>query len=770
MADRIDGEGISHSADLPAIAQRYFAITKNGNEWKFLCPFHADTNPSATLYQKDGKWRFKCFSCGEAHDAISFVMAVESCDFPTACRKITNGGNGAHPITPALRKAPPRITTKPPADCLPPPFATKQGEPSRIYYYLDADRESLGFAADYPDGRAYFTWGSRSPSDPPKWEKRGFNPAILFGLEALAAKPKARVIICHDEPAAEAASALFTGNPCVTWCGGDHAYADCDWTPILDRADAPILIARNDPAGEQIMARLAVHLYGLGLQEVKRINTDTYLQDDAIIEAPQGWSIADWEGCNNAIALEWAKPRMETYPRPADMPPVEPILNTPVEISSLLPDLPPELPPIESYAPTGEETPETQPTPLESPAITIPDALATSALQGWRTFGYSLTDKGAPIMSLDNALHALEADNHLKAHVWYDEFLDCIMTDWNGPARQWADADDVALCAYMQRYLGLNRLSVGQAHDAALMAAMHNRKNECKDWLNSLEWDGIDRLPHMLSDGFGTEHNAYTQAVGRCWMVSMVARVMRPGCKVDTVPVLEGEQGTFKSSALAILGGKWFIESHESVMSKDFFGVLDGHMIVEISEMHSFTRAEVERIKGVISCQVDRYRKAYGRNTEDHPRHTVLVCTTNRDDWQRDDTGARRFWPVRCGHISLDWLTANRENLFAEAVHRYKAGEAWWNVPGADQAQEADKRREVDSWEPAILSFITSRREITVGQILADCLNMDLADHDLITQRRVGRILRVNGWFATTIREPGIAPRRAWVKRSATTH
>jgi len=392
---------------------------------------------------------------------------------------------------------------------------------------------------------------------------------------------------------------------------------------------------------------------------------------------------------------------------------------------------------------------------------------AETTIADWATFGYDASAKGAIMMNLNNALIALENDPIIKGHIWYDEFLDRILTDWNGETRNWKDVDDVLLCVYLQRHCGLKRISVTQAHDAAKTAAFHNKRNECKDWLESLTWDGTPRLEYMLSDGFGTPHDAYTQAVGRCWMVSIVARVMQPGCKVDTVPVLEGPQGIGKSTAMEILGGKWFTESHEPVTSKDFYGVLDGHMLVEISEMGSFTKAEAERIKGVISCQVDRYRKAYGRNTEDHPRHTVLVCTTNKDDWQKDETGARRFWPVRCKIIDREWLKSNRDNLFAEAVYRYKAGEIWHDVPVAEQEYEVDSRREVDSWEAKVVEFCASRDSVTLDQILTDCLNIEFLDQDTMTQRRVTRILRVTAWEPKVERDAVTKkPVRAWRRKN----
>jgi predicted P-loop ATPase len=224
-------------------------------------------------------------------------------------------------------------------------------------------------------------------------------------------------------------------------------------------------------------------------------------------------------------------------------------------------------------------------------------------------------NKQGPHNNLDNVVRVIEHDPELRGHIWYDEFLDAVVSDWQDPARRWRDSDDILLQLYVQRHVGLTRIGANMAHDAALVAAFRNVRNECREWLEGLHWDGTPRLAYLLDEGFGAQRTTFTQAVGRCWFISMVARVMEPGCKVDTVPVLEGAQGVGKSSALKIIGGKWFAECHESVLTKDWYGVLDGHMLVEISEMHSFTRGEVERVKGLISCQVDRYRKAYGRNT-----------------------------------------------------------------------------------------------------------------------------------------------------------
>ncbi len=163
--------------------------------------------------------------------------------------------------------------------------------------------------------------------------------------------------------------------------------------------------------------------------------------------------------------------------------------------------------------------------------------------------------KGVLKQNLDNVIRCIENDPELQGHIWYDEFLDAICTDWQGPRRKWRDADDIMIQLYMQRFIGMDKISAAACHDAAHMAAMRNVKNECKEWLEALQWDKTPRLEYLMSEGFGAAHSAYTQAVGRCFILSIVARVLQPGCKVDTVPVLEGMQGAGKSSALAILGG-----------------------------------------------------------------------------------------------------------------------------------------------------------------------------------------------------------------------
>lgn len=411
------------------------------------------------------------------------------------------------------------------------------------------------------------------------------------------------------------------------------------------------------------------------------------------------------------------------------------------------------------FAPDSPRDPEPARRPRHAEQVVdLPPATESKAyntIANWASLGLELSDKGVPHPNLDNAAALLERHPAMQGQFWYDEFLQRILSTWNieHTPREWTDADDVRLALWMQRAMKIGRMAVGTARDAVTAIAMAHARNECREWLESLNWDGTHRLESLIPTAFGAEDNAYTRAVGRCWLVSMVARVMQPGCKVDTMPVFEGKQGRGKSTALQVLvGSRWFAEASESPTSKDFFQALQGKMLVEIGEMDAFSRSEVHTIKRVLSCQTDRYRAPYGRRAEDHPRMGVLAGTTNKDDWNRDETGARRLWPIACSEVDLDWLRSNRAQLFAEAVACYVAGESWWDVPQADAEQQQEARRSADEWERVIDTWLTGKWETTIGEVLSGALKVDADKWDKGIQMRVATCLKVLRWERTTVR------------------
>ena len=211
--------------------------------------------------------------------------------------------------------------------------------------------------------------------------------------------------------------------------------------------------------------------------------------------------------------------------------------------------------------------------------------------------------------------------------------------------------------------------------------------------------------------------------------------------------VLEGAQGIGKTNALRAIGGEWYTEAHEAVTSKDFFMTMQGKLLIEIAELDSFSRAEVTRIKQVITCKTDRFRAPYGRSAKDNPRQCVFVGTTNESHYLRDHTGGRRFWPMKCGKIDLELIKQNREQFFAEAVTRFKAGEPWYEMP-IETHEEQEQRRQVDEWEEPIADHLSNPTiaETTVFEIATECLKFDVPKIDRSVQIRIAAALRKLGW------------------------
>ena len=245
-----------------------------------------------------------------------------------------------------------------------------------------------------------------------------------------------------------------------------------------------------------------------------------------------------------------------------------------------------------------------------SSEINEPDILLRSGLHNQVDLGLVKSINLQPLCNIDNVQRVLEGWNAFKEAIWFDEFHQKIFTNWQvGQVREWSDAETIALTVFMQSTIGLLRLSKQTVFDAVLFHARKNKRNEPKDWMESLCWDKSPRVERFIVDCLGSVDSEYVWAGSRNFLISIVARVYQPGCKVDNMLVLEGGQGTYKSTALeTLIGKKFYCDAHESVTSKDFFLILQGKLIVEIAELDSFSRAEVTRIKQVITCKSDRYR------------------------------------------------------------------------------------------------------------------------------------------------------------------
>lgn len=387
-------------------------------------------------------------------------------------------------------------------------------------------------------------------------------------------------------------------------------------------------------------------------------------------------------------------------------------------------------------------------------------------------------DKGHPYPNISNALRVLHLDPTLGPDIlWYDEFLDRIMWAREGPVREWNEEDIYSLTSYMQdQPIGITNLPDHIVKKTVLTVAKQRTKHCVRDWLSGLKWDGEDRLDLALEDHWGVVASAtqpveYVRAVSRNFFLALVARIYDPGCKLDEMVVFEGRTGAKKSMALEVVGGAWHAVAHSRVTEKDFFQDFQGQWVMVVEELNSFTKAEVERIKSVITTSNDNFRGSYDARSSKHPRQNVLTGTTNRDDWGHDETGLRRFMPVVVGDITPDTLAAARDQLFAEAVHRFKAHEMWWIYPSS-AADVQYARQDYDEWTQPVMKWCAERvfqgsAYLTAGEILVSALGFKPGDVDKRAQMRIGRILTLSRWERQLLRIDGV-PCRRWIPPATT--
>jgi predicted P-loop ATPase len=377
-----------------------------------------------------------------------------------------------------------------------------------------------------------------------------------------------------------------------------------------------------------------------------------------------------------------------------------------------------------------------------------------------------LNTKRKALANLNNALVALENAPEWSGVLAFNESSLMVMAQAQPPVGTrrapfvWSDVEDIECAAWLQRNgIMIGRDTAGQAIQAA---ARKRSFHPIRDYLNSLAWDQIGRIDDWLLLYLGADESDYNRAVGAKWLIGAVARVYRPGCKNDTCLILEREQGALKSTSLNILAGEWFCDEMPELGSKDAALQMRGKWIIELAELDAMSGAEVARVKAFMSRQVDRYRPPYGRHSIDAPRECVFAGTTNHDVYLKDETGGRRFWPVRCGQIDLDSLRRDRDQLWAEAVHRFHRGGTWWldsagiALKAVEQQQE---RFNADPWQTPIGDWLEPRAEATIDQILVSCIDKPKKDWTQADKNRIARSLRALGWERFQRRD---GTRREW--------
>lgn len=280
-----------------------------------------------------------------------------------------------------------------------------------------------------------------------------------------------------------------------------------------------------------------------------------------------------------------------------------------------------------------------------------------------------------------------------------------------GTSRVWNDDDLAQLRIFLEKILG--KMAKQDIQDAVAAAASDQAFHPVRDYLMALEWDGTPRLDRLFIDYLGAADSDYTKMVTRKAFVAAVARVMAPGCKYDTMPVLVGAQGRHKSTILAKMGGAWFSDSLRTFGDKDSMETIQGTWLNEIAEMQALAKADVNAVKMFLSKSSDYFRAAYGRYTNERPRQCVFFGTTNSKDCLTDTTGSRRFWVVDIDVVSrrknvFEDLDGERDQLWAEAVAYWRLGEPL-HLPAAmeEVAREIqEEHRARHPWEGMLADFL----------------------------------------------------------------
>ena len=356
-----------------------------------------------------------------------------------------------------------------------------------------------------------------------------------------------------------------------------------------------------------------------------------------------------------------------------------------------------------------------------------------------------------PIPNLVNALIALKNDRYFRGAFSYNEMLVAPMI--HGSPKRPIREDDVSdVQVYLQGAAGLKRISKDVVAQAVDSVCRDNAYHPVRDYLKALTWDGTARNSTFATTylGCSDDEHHYADSVARWFLISMVARIYDPGCKVDHMLILEGPQGELKSTACAILAGEHFSDALPDIAGgKDVSIHLLGKWLIEVSEMHAINKAESTLLKSFLSRTHERYRPPYGRLEVIEPRQCVFIGTSNKDAYLRDETGGRRFWPVKCGKILVDLLRADRDQVLAEAVHDFVRGEPWWPPKEFEEKfiqPEQEARFEVDEWSTELARVAIPMQQVTVPQIAREALGLDLKQLGPMEQRRIVAILQKLGF------------------------
>lgn len=458
---------------------------------------------------------------------------------------------------------------------------------------------------------------------------------------------------------------------------------------------------------------------------------------------PKGWDAAD------AIEDGWSPEDILVFLRST-------VRAWPFDMDTPTPPPPPPVKPVKQEKQTQQEK------PAKSEVVNFSSGATYEGPSGW--MGSLIhNEQGYPkATSPSNWASFLENSPEVAGLLSFDSFRQVIVVTrrppweikegevidevWNPRPLRDTDYAFAAFCLEKLNMTPTPKTVIDIVHAVASKSSF----DPLEGYLKGLKWDGVERVNGYFGKYLGVENAEYAKIVSRRFLVSSVARALDPGCKVDTMPIIEGPQGLMKSSSLrALFGDEFFSDEISDIGSKDAMIEMSGVWCIEIAEMHRMNNAETNAVKKFLSRQVDRYRPPYGRSVVEVPRRVVLAGTINPDGnpYLKDSTGARRFWPMLATKVDLEGIYRDRDQIWAEAVHLFQQGEKHWVQ--ADEAQivenEQSLRTDVDVWTDAVARAIDGQRRIRLTEVLGQ-LGLTSRDATQMHAARIGRIMARLGW------------------------
>jgi hypothetical protein len=376
----------------------------------------------------------------------------------------------------------------------------------------------------------------------------------------------------------------------------------------------------------------------------------------------------------------------------------------------------------------------------------------------WATLDLRPGKEGSPPRAADHNLNLsriLGTDPRWAGRIRRNLFTGAVEID----GRQLADDDETAAGVWFGEVYGVHPPTT-RVHEVVSLVASRNVYHPVRDYLAGLTWDGTPRLHTWLAEYLGCPPDDTSAAIGTRWLIAAVARVQEPGCKVDEMLILKGAQGAGKSRSLRALCADpaWFSDTALPIGEKDAYQQLSGVWLYEIGELDSVRRTEWTAVKAFLSSQVDKYRASYGRNQVTVPRQVVFCGSTNEATFLGDSTGQRRFWVREIGRCKPEAVARDRDLLWAEALHLYRAGEQWHltDKEAGMVAADTEQYRQIDPWEDLVVAWCDGRSAVSTREVLTQAIQRRPEDLTRADEMRAASLLasmgrirrkRRGGWF-----------------------